>query len=494
MYRQARYDRRLVMEKDGRSDFQTPFEDEAKELQDCAPEELLRTELDLPSLPEREVVKHYVNLSQMTFSVDNGMYPLGSCTMKFNPKYADVLASLPTVQDIHPYQDEESVQGALRLMHELEHALCQISGMDAVTLQPAAGAHGELTGMLLTKAYHKKSGQERTEVVVPDSAHGTNPASAAMAGFQVIEIPSSKEGRVDIEALKAAVTSKTAAFMITNPNTLGLFESDIQEVSDVVHDTGALLYYDGANLNAVMGRTTPGKMDFDIVHFNLHKTFATPHGGGGPGAGPVGVKARIEPFLPVPRVVERNGAFHFDYDRPDSIGKVRAFHGNFAALVRAYAYILRKGGNGLQQASERAVLNANYLKHELQEVYPVPYGEVCKHEFVVSGKRLKEEKGVRTLDVAKRLLDYGYHAPTIYFPGLVEEAMMIEPTETETKETLDGFAATLKKIATEDAETIKSAPHNAAATRVDEVYAAKEAILSWRVYKRKMAKEEKENS
>ena len=306
MYRQARYDRRLILEKDGHGDFQTPFDTEAAELKDFAPEELLRQDLALPSLPEREVVKHYVNLSQMTYSIDNGMYPLGSCTMKFNPKYADVLASLPTVQDIHPCQDEESVQGALRLLHELELALCEIAGMDAVTLQPAAGAHGELTGMLLTKAYHRKAGEDRTEVVVPDSAHGTNPASAAMAGFQVIEIPSSKEGRVDIEALKAAVTRKTAAFMITNPNTHGLFESDIQEIAGVVHDAGALLYYDGANLNAVMGRTTPGKMDFDIVHFNLHKTFATPHGGGGPGAGPVGVKKSVEPFLPIPRIVERN--------------------------------------------------------------------------------------------------------------------------------------------------------------------------------------------
>ena len=490
MYRQARYDRRLIQEKDGRTDFQTPFDTEAEALKDVAPEELLRVDLDLPSLPEREVVKHYVNLSQMTYSVDNGMYPLGSCTMKFNPKYADVLASLPTVQDIHPYQDEDTVQGALRLMRELEIALCEISGMDAVTLQPAAGAHGELTGMLLTKAYHKKLGQERTEVVIPDSAHGTNPASAAMAGFQVIEIPSSKEGKVDVEALKAAVSSKTAAFMITNPNTLGLFESDIQAVAEVVHDAGALLYYDGANLNAVMGRTTPGKMDFDVVHFNLHKTFATPHGGGGPGAGPVGAKERIEPFLPLPRIVERGGSYHLDYDRPDSIGKVRAFYGNFAVLVRAYAYILRKGGNGLKQVSERAVLNANYLKHELQDVYPVPYGGVCKHEFVVSGKKLKDEKGVRTLDGGKRLLDYGYHAPTIYFPGLVEEALMIEPTETETKETLDGFASALRRIATEeDAETIRSAPHNAAAKRVDEVYAAKEAILSYRAYKRKMTKD-----
>ena len=493
MYRQARYERRLIMEKDGKSDFDLPFDDEGRGLEDYAPSELIRPELDLPSLPEREVVKHYINLSQMTFGIDNGMYPLGSCTMKFNPKYADVLASLSTVQNIHPYQDEETVQGALQLMYELERALCEISGMDAITLQPAAGAHGEFTGMLLTKAYHAKSGEQRTEVVVPDSAHGTNPASAAMAGFEVIEIPSSDEGRVDVEALKAAVSEKTAAFMITNPNTLGIFESDIREIARIVHEAGALLYYDGANLNAVMGRTTPGIMDFDIVHFNLHKTFATPHGGGGPGAGPVGVRERLLPFLPVPRIVKKDGKFHLDYDQPDSIGKVRAFYGNFAVLVRAYAYILRKGGDGLRAASDGAVLNSNYLKHQLKDVYPLPYGDLRKHEFVVSAKKLKEEKGIRAFDVAKRLLDFGYHAPTVYFPGLVEEALMIEPTETETKESLDEFAAVMRRIALEDdPQTVREAPHNAAVKRVDEVYAAKEAILSWRAYGKKMAKEKPE--
>ena len=486
MYRQARYDRRLIMEKDGHSDFDLPFSEEPMEDDDLVPRALRRETLDLPSLPEREVVRHYTNLSQMNYGVDNGLYPLGSCTMKFNPKYADQLAALPTVTSIHPYQEEDSVQGALRLMYELERALAIISGMDAVSLHPAAGAQGEFTGMLLAKAYHAQQGGGRTEVVVPDSAHGTNPASAAMAGFQVVEIPSSNEGCVDLEALQAAVSEKTAAFMVTNPNTLGIFEKDIDRIASIVHRAGALLYYDGANLNAVMGKTSPGVMDFDIVHFNLHKTFATPHGGGGPGAGPIGVEERLSRFLPVPRIVERDGRFRFDYDRPDSIGKVRAFYGNFAVLVRAYAYILRKGGDGLQEVSERAVLNSNYLKFRLQDAYSLPYGELRKHEFVLSAKKLKEEKGIRALDVGKRLLDYGFHAPTVYFPSLVEEALMIEPTETETKETLDAFADAMIRIAQEDdPEEVRSAPHNTSVKKVDEVYAAKEAILSWRAYKRK---------
>jgi len=489
MYQQAKYDRRLIMEKDGRSDFDIPFSHALEGLDDLAPANLLRTSLDLPSLPEREVVKHYINLSQMNFSVDNGMYPLGSCTMKFNPKYADVLSALPTVASVHPYQDEDSVQGSLRLMYELERALCEVAGMDAVTLQPAAGAQGEFTGMLLAKAYHAKSGENRTQVVVPDAAHGTNPSSAAMAGYEVIEIPSGQDGCVDLEALKAAISEKTAAFMVTNPNTLGIFESQIREIAKVVHEAGALLYYDGANLNAVMGKTSPGAMDFDIVHFNLHKTFATPHGGGGPGAGPVGVRERLMPFLPVPRVVLRDGKYRWDYDLPDSIGKVRIFYGNFAVLVRAYAYILRQGGDGLQLASERAVLNSNYLKNKLKDVYDLPFKDLRKHEFVISCKRLKEEKGVRALDVGKRLLDYGYHAPTIYFPGLVEEALMIEPTESETKQTLDQFADVMRKIALEDdPEVVRSAPHNTSVHRVDEVFAAKEAILSWRAFKRRAEK------
>jgi glycine dehydrogenase subunit 2 len=488
MYQQARYERRLILEKDGRTDFDLPYAEAADQLTDYLPAGMERESLDLPSLPEREVVKHYTNLSQMNFGVDNGIYPLGSCTMKFNPKYADAVVSLPSVQCLHPYQEEETVQGALQILYELERALCVISGMDAVTLQPAAGADGEFTGMLLAKAYHQKRGETRTEVVIPDTAHGTNPASAAMAGFDVVEVPSNSDGCVDLEALHAAVSDKTAAFMITNPNTLGIFESDIVRMAQIVHSAGALLYYDGANLNAIMGRTSPGKMDFDIVHFNLHKTFATPHGGGGPGAGPVGVKAHLAPFLPVPRVVRRGGRYHFDYESEDSIGKVRAFYGNFAVLVRAYAYILRNGGDGLKRISDRAVLNSNYLKSLLTDTFDLPYKPLRKHEFVISAKRQKEQRGIRALDISKRLLDYGSHAPTIYFPSLVDEALMIEPTETETKETLDHYAEVLKKIATEDdPELIHSAPHNTAAKRVDEVYAAKEAILSWRAYKKKLA-------
>ena len=392
------------------------------------PEQLLRTTLDIPNLEENDVVRHYTNLSQMNFGVDNGFYPLGSCTMKYNPKYADVLASLPTVTDVHPAQDEDGVQGSLRLMYELERALAAIAGMDAVSLQPAAGAHGEFTGMLIVKAYHDSMGEERTEVIVPDSAHGTNPASAAMAGFDVIEIPSSPEGRVDLKALEAAVSNRTAALMLTNPNTLGIFEQDILKIAETVHGVGGLLYYDGANLNAVMGRTNPGIMDFDIMHFNLHKTFATPHGGGGPGAGPVAVKAFLEPFLPSPRIVMEDGSYRL-VESPQSIGKVRSFHGNFAVLVRAYAYILRCGSDGLKAASERAVLNSNYLLKRLAPAYDMPFGELRKHEFVVSAKRLKEEKGITALDISKRLLDHGTMAHILPLPG--GRSADVEPTETE---------------------------------------------------------------
>ena len=486
MYRQARYDTRTVFELGGSSD---PCIRLKKDLEDAVPQGMMRKGLCLPEAPEREVVKHYVNLSQRNFSVDNGLYPLGSCTMKYNPKFADALVSMPSVASIHPYQDEETIQGALQLLHRLELALCAISDMDAVTLQPAAGAHGEFTGMLIAKAYHRANGQDRTEVVIPDSAHGTNPASAAMAGFSVIEIPSNTDGCADIEALKSAVSHKTAAFMITNPNTLGIFEDQIREIADIVHDSGALLYYDGANFNAILGMTSPGKMNFDIMHFNLHKTFATPHGGGGPGAGPVGVRKHLERFLPVPRIVEQGGKYRFDYDRPDSIGKVRAFHGNFAVLVRAYAYILKHGGDGLKEISQAAVLNSNYLKGRLSEEFDLPFRQLRKHEFVISAKKQSKERNVKALDIAKRLLDYGYMSPTIYFPSLVEEALMIEPTETETKETLDHFAETLISIAREDPEIVRAAPTNTSVGRVDELYAARELILTWRDYRAKVEKD-----
>ena len=479
MYRQARYDTGTVFELGGGSD---PCFRSGKDLLDAVPEGMMRKGLCLPETPEREVVKHYVNLSQRNFSVDNGLYPLGSCTMKYNPKFADALASMPCVTSIHPYQDEDTIQGAMQLLNKLERALCDISDMDAVTLQPAAGAHGEFTGMLIAKAFHKANGHDRTEVVIPDSAHGTNPASAAMAGYGVLEIPSNADGCVDIEALKNAVSHKTAAFMITNPNTLGIFEDRIREIADIVHDSGALLYYDGANFNAILGMTSPGKMNFDIMHFNLHKTFATPHGGGGPGAGPVGVREHLEKYLPVPRIVEHGGRYRFEYDRPDSIGKVRAFHGNFAVLVRAYAYILRHGGDGLKEISQAAVLNSNYLKSRLSEEFELPYRQLRKHEFVISAKKQAKERNVKALDIAKRLLDYGYMSPTIYFPSLVEEALMIEPTETETKETLDHFADTLIMISKEDPDIVHAAPTNTSVGRVDELYAARELILTWKDY------------
>jgi glycine dehydrogenase subunit 2 len=470
-FRQARWDEPLLMEK-------RSAPDEPVDLGGLVPPKLRRERLGIPNLPEHDVVRHFTRLSQMNFGIDTGFYPLGSCTMKFNPKFTEELASLPTVTRLHPDQDESTVQGALRLLYELQHQLATIAGMDAVTLQPAAGAQGEHTGLLLADAYHRDRGEERTQVILPDTAHGTNFASAGMLGFDIVEIPS-KDGRVDLKALEAAVGEKTLAFMLTNPNTLGIFEERVLDIADVVHAAGGLLYYDGANFNAILGRTSPGKMNFDIVHFNLHKTFTTPHGGGGPGAGPVGVKKPLEPFLPVP-IVQLNGrGYYLDYDRPKSIGKVRAWYGNFALLVRAHAYILRLGADGLREVSERAVLNANYLMHRLLGVLDVPFGGLRKHEFVASGSRLTAQ-GVRTVDVAKRLMDFGYHPPTVYFPHLVEEALMIEPTETETKETLDGFVQTLTKIVKEDPATLHAAPHNTAVRRVDEVRAAREPVLSWR--------------
>jgi len=474
-YRQARYDEPILVEIENGSELAQPVPESI-----LAPG-LVRKELRVPQLTEVEVVRHYTHLSQMNYGVDSGFYPLGSCTMKFNPKICDEVSSWPEVTDIHPYQDESTIQGALRLMYELQEYLCAIAGMDAVSLQPAAGAHGEFTGMLITRAYHEARGElsRRTQVILPDTAHGTNPASAVMAGFEVVEIPSDKDGCVDLAALKAAVSDKTAAFMVTCPNTLGIFESNILEVARIVHDAGALLYYDGANLNAIMGKARPGDMNFDIVHFNLHKTFATPHGGGGPGSGPVGVKASLAQFLPVPTVERDGDEYYFDYDRPKTIGKVKGFYGNFAILVRAYAYIRFLGATGLKNASEMAVLNSNYLRAKLEGRYNLPHKRLRKHEFVLSGDVLKK-KGLKTLDLAKRLLDYGFHAPTIYFPHLVDEAIMIEPTESENKATLDAFADAMLKILDDDPEQIRGAPHNAAIRRVDDVLAARVPVLTWK--------------
>ncbi len=468
MYQQAKYDEPLLIEIHG---------EEEREIEVDVPEKLSRKKLNLPNLEEWQVVRHYTRLSQMNYGVDVNTYPLGSCTMKYNPKINEEIASWFSY--LHPYQDESTVQGALQIMYELQEMLKEITDMDGFTLQPAAGAHGEFTGMLLVRAYHEYKGEleKRRNVLIPDSAHGTNPASAAMAGFNVIEIPSNEKGMVDIDALEAATDDSTAAFMITNPNTLGIFEEDILEIANIMHKNGALLYYDGANLNAIMGITSPGIMGFDIVHLNLHKTFSTPHGGGGPGSGPVGVRGELVDFLPVPIVRYDGKRYYLDYDVKHTIGKVRSFYGNFGVMVKAWAYIRRLGGEGLRNAAIRAVLNSNYLKERIKEHYVLPHKDLRKHEFVVRPKNAK------ALDVAKRLLDFGVHAPTIYFPLIVHEALMIEPTESENKETLDRFADIMIQIAREAEENpdiLKEAPHNTAIKRVDEVLAARRPVLTWK--------------
>ena len=468
MYQQAKYDEPLLIEIKGK---------EEKEIIVDVPDKLKRSSLNLPNLEEWQVVRHYTRLSQMNYGVDINTYPLGSCTMKYNPKLNEEIAKWFSY--LHPYQDESTVQGALQIMYELQEMLKKITDMDDFTLQPAAGAHGEFTGMLLVRAYHEYKGEleKRRNVLLPDSAHGTNPASAAMAGFNVIEIPSNEKGMVDLEALEAATDDTTAAFMITNPNTLGIFEEEILEIAKIMHKNGALLYYDGANLNAIMGITSPGIMGFDIVHLNLHKTFSTPHGGGGPGSGPVGVRGELVDFLPVPIVRYDGEKYYLDYDVKHTIGKVRSFYGNFGVMVKAWAYIKRLGGEGLKNATIRAVLNSNYLKERIKGHYELPHKDLRKHEFVV------KPKNARALDVAKRLLDFGVHAPTIYFPLIVHEALMIEPTESENKETLDKFADIMLQIAKdaeENPEILKEAPHNTAIKRVDEVLAARKPVLTWK--------------
>lgn len=446
------------------------------------PEGLLRSKpAELPEVYEVDVIRHYTELSRRNFGIDNGFYPLGSCTMKYNPKINEDVARFAGFAKIHPYQPEESIQGALEMLYTLQNDIAALTGMDQVTLQPAAGAHGEWTGLMLIRAYHESRGEQRTKVIVPDSSHGTNPASATVAGYDTITIKSNERGMVDLDALRAVVGSDTAALMLTNPSTLGLFEEQIVEIAEIVHDAGGLLYYDGANSNAIMGIARPGDMGFDVVHLNLHKTMSTPHGGGGPGAGPVGVKTKLIPFLPKPIVSKRkDGTFYWDYDRPQSIGRVKAFYGNFGILVRAYTYIRTYGPDGLRRVSELAVLNANYMMHRLAPYYEVAYPGLCKHEFVLSGKKLKQY-GVRTLDVAKRLLDFGYHPPTIYFPLNVEECIMIEPTETESKETLDGFIDTMIQIAKEaetTPELVINAPYTTVVKRLDEATAARKPVLN----------------
>lgn len=440
------------------------------------------TETHLPEVSEVDVIRHFTLLSNKNYGVDTGFYPLGSCTMKYNPKINEDMAALNGFTGLHPYQPEETAQGALELMYDLSEMLSEITGMEKVTLQPAAGAHGELAGLMIMKAYHENRGDnKRTKIIVPDSAHGTNPASASVAGFDIVEIKSDENGAVDIESLKAALNDEIAGLMLTNPSTLGLFEKNIKQIADLVHEAGGLLYYDGANTNAIMGKTRPGDMGFDVVHLNLHKTFSTPHGGGGPGSGPVGVKKDLVEFLPVPVIEKQGESYVLNYDMPLSIGKVKSFYGNFGVIVRAYTYVLTMGADGLKKASELAVLNANYMKEKLKEHYYLPIDEVCKHEFVLGGlgQGLQE---VTTLDIAKRLLDYGYHPPTIYFPLIVDSAIMIEPTESESKETLDGFIDVMIKIskeAKENPELVKSAPHNTIVRRLDEVKAARNPVLKW---------------
>jgi glycine dehydrogenase subunit 2 len=441
----------------------------------------------LPEVSEPELTRHYVNLSQLNYAVDTGFYPLGSCTMKYNPKIDEWAARLEGFAELHPFAPDVLSQGTLQLLWELEEALAEIGGMKAVTLQPAAGAQGELTGILMVRAYHRSRGDvDRDEVLVPDSAHGTNPATASMAGFKTVSIPSAPDGGVDVEAFRAALGPRTAAVMITNPSTLGLFESRLSDLLAAVHEAGALAYMDGANLNAIMGRFKPGVAGFDVMHINVHKTFSTPHGGGGPGAGPVGVGDKLLPFLPSPRVLRRpDGSFRLEAagERPSSIGRVRAFAGNTGVLVRAYAYILAHGGSGLCEVSEDAVLAANYLKARVAEILDVPFSRHCMHEFVASSASLKAQTGIRTLDVAKRLIDYGFHPPTIYFPLTVDEALLIEPTETESLETLDAFVEALRFIVAEahaDPELLHSAPHSSPVRRLDETTAARQPNLRWK--------------
>ena len=483
---------RTIYEKSqpGRRAFVAPALD-VPEQAGLLPDHLRRSEpARLPELAEPEIVRHYNRLSKRNFDLDTGFYPLGSCTMKHNPKLHERVAALPGHARLHPLQHPRRAQGALRLMWELQNALGEVAGLPHVSLQPSAGSHGELAGVLLTRAYHEERGERRTKVLTPDTAHGTNPATVTMAGFEVVKVGTDDRGGVDVEDLKAKTSDEVACLMLTNPNTLGLFDPAIEEIAHVVHDAGATLYYDGANLNAVMGRTRPGDMGFDIVHFNLHKTFTQPHGGGGPGAGPIAVSERIEPFIPRPQVVRRepgNGAgptYELDYDRPRSIGRLRGFQGNFGVFVRSYAYILSLGSDGLQEASETAVLNANYLMARLAETagehIPPAFDRTCMHEFVLTGGPMKRALGIRTLDLAKRLLDYGFHPPTVYFPLLVEEALLIEPTETETRETLDAFAEVIAEILAEaarDPDAARSAPYTTPVRRLDEAGAAKRPVI-----------------
>jgi len=440
---------------------------------------LASSPLPLPELVEPEVIRHYTNLSTLNMSVDTHFYPLGSCTMKYNPKRNEKLASLPGLLDVHPYQPEKSIQGMLALLHGLQEMLAEISGLPAVSLQPAAGAHGEWTAMMVAAAHFRHLGQRRTKVLIPDTAHGTNPASAKMAGFSTVTVKSTPQGQTDLDDLREKLDDETAVFMITNPSTMGLFDGQIAEIAEMVHAKGGLIYLDGANMNAILGIARPGDFGADMMHFNPHKTFSGPHGGGGPGSGPICVTEELSPYLPSPTITCDDGVYRLENNRPLSIGRVRSFFGNVGVLVRAYAYIRTHGPEGLKRVAEHSVLAANYLLSCVKHFLTVPHGDRCMHEFVATATPLKSEKGVSAMDVAKRLLDYGFHAPTVYFPLTVSEAMMVEPTETESKESLDKFAEILFRITDESPELLHEAPHTTVISRPDEVQAVRKAVLKW---------------
>ena len=453
-----------------------------KEATDFIPSKFIREQkARLPQLSEPEVIRHFNTLSALNHHVDKGFYPLGSCTMKYNPKINETLSRLTGLVDLHPHQHEDISQIALKIMHELSYYLCEISGMSEVSLQPAAGAHGELAGLKIIRAYHENMGDARVNILIPDSAHGTNPASVTITGYNSIQVKSNVSGTIDLDDLKSKLDEKTAAIMITNPNTLGIFETQLKEITSLVHKVGALVYMDGANLNALLGLVRPGDIGFDVLHFNLHKTFSTPHGGGGPGSGPIGISSKLIDYLPIPMIVKDGDKYSFDYNRPNTIGKISTFYGNFGVIVKAYIYCRMLGGRGLRRVSENAIINANYLMRQLEKHYLLPYKSPSMHEFVLSGENQKAN-GIKTLDIAKRLLDFGFHAPTIYFPLIVKEAMMIEPTETESKETLDRFIDAMIRIAQEvetDPETLREAPTTTVVSRLDEVKAVKQPDIKY---------------
>ncbi len=442
-----------------------------------------RQTLPLPELSEPEVIRHFTHLSQRNYSTDSGFYPLGSCTMKYNPKLNEEIARLPGFARVHPEMPDTAVQGTLEVLYSMQNILAEIGGMDTVSLQPAAGAHGELLGLMLIKAYHDDHGQgHRDTILVPEAAHGTNPASAARCGYKTVTVKSDDRGRVDLSHLKTLLGEHVAGLMLTNPNTLGLFEDDIAEICEMIHKTGGLIYCDGANMNALVGRARPGDMGFDVMHFNLHKTFSSPHGGGGPGSGPVGIKSILEPYLPVPQVIKTADGYRLEHNRPKSIGKIHGYYGSFLCILRAYAYIMYYGKERLAQVAENAVLNANYIRVQLQDSFDVAFSEICMHECVFTAKRQQKTHGIKALDIAKRLMDFGYHPPTIYFPLIVPEALMIEPTETESKETLDKFIVAMRQIAIdieENPEIVKSAPHTTPVRKLDEATAARQPCLCW---------------